>query len=293
MSLKCTFRRPAVGIGLIGGIVGTLLGSNWVLATRSESRIKPGFRLLPAQSQSASSRLFILFHGIWDGPDRFEWLPDFLSQYGQVLLVMTGGNDKHTPSETLAYLRRNRLIDRSLFVVGFSKGSLNACLVARQLIAEGHTPIGLAVKCGPPSPSAVLWPKRYLPIVVSLLPAGPITNFVWKTYWRRKQIHAQAAGRASEAAGAAWTRTMHVGAIISGARLLKRGINLAAGEFATIPTRIVFEQRRDPLIAPSAHLWRVPMGNSAVVVVIPTNIHGDFTGAKSAYRAGWLRVLEA
>ncbi len=280
-------RAPA---GAVLAAVAVTAG-DWLLTPLSAARKPATFELRAPTGSAAKRRVFVLFHGLWDGPDRFEWLPDFLAPHGHVLLVSSGANDQHTPAQALGFLRSRGLMDREIHVVGFSKGSLLAVLFARLLITQGQPPASLIVACGPGSPSAVIWPHSYLRALVHVLPAGPVANRMWHLYWGRQRRQATARGSSIDALHAAWCESTHIGAILTGARLLSRGVRLVDGEFAGILHRVLIEQSVDPFIAPSKGWWARAMGTLTTHVLVPTAGHGDFGGARAHYESVWRAIL--
>jgi hypothetical protein len=264
--------------------------ADWLLTPISVSRVQATMAL-HAPTKPGTRRVFVLFHGLWDGPSRFEWQPDYLAGYGHVLLVGSGANDRQTPVSALRYLRKQGLLDHDIYIMGFSKGSLIAVIAARLLIQEGRPPAGIMVTCGPGSPAAVIWPHQYVRLLAHVLPAGPLANRMWQQYWSRRQRQEAARGNITEAAHAAWCKTRHIGAVLSGARLLSRGVNLQDGELAVIGRRVVVEQQGDRLIAPSRSWWTRAMGTLTAHILVPTDIHGDFTASRAHYEFAWQSIL--
>jgi len=216
-----------------------------------------------------------------------------LNRRGNVLLVSTGGNDLVTPTAALSHLRSEGLLeDRRLYVVGYSKGSLIAALFARACREAGISISGMAVICGPSHQRDVLWPKSYLPLVVTVLEPGPVVNWFWRAYWQRRYHHAVkdfAAGSPS-ATRSLWCGQLHAGAVISGARLLRHGIDLKPREFDF--SALIIMHDPDPMVAECSRDWLEAMPNGHVVI-IPVAGHGVYDQAREYYEDGFDTLLAA
>lgn len=290
MLARSLLRWAAYGAGITAAATTALVASNHLLAPRSIRHVRTGFTLRPALPGADPKRLFVAFHGLWSGQERFGNLRGLLQAHGTLLLVSNGASIDDTVKATLSYLLEQDLLDRKLVPVGFSLGTQTAIEFMRHYQSSLGRDVQFVVLCsGMASQGDVIWPNPYLPHLVPFLKPGPVVGLGWQAYWRyrlRKAIAKhRAGGPADDIASAKWPLEFHQSTVLSGALQLIRGLRLQRNEFPAT-SALIFQHRTDPMVRECFAGWKSALPNSHSVIITKPG-HGDFDGCYSEYATGF------
>src|SRR5438067_12793664 len=98
-------RRSALGLGIVAGLVPTLLVMiNQLLAPLTARRTRTRFEFYEAKD-GGSQRVFVIFHGLWSSAWGLDQVASFVHQ-GSVLAVLNGANVDAVARDALQELRR-------------------------------------------------------------------------------------------------------------------------------------------------------------------------------------------
>jgi len=241
----------------------------------SRTRFEP-LKLLPGADPN---RVFLLFPPLWGGPYKYQWVPEYLQQYGRVIHVIRGANDRFTVRQTLRYLKRRHLIKGCIVdVVGYSMGGINLGDIAPLLRSQGARDIGSYLHAAAGDPDSIKWPQlRWLPkpvtlpLLIRLLGPGPLAKLGWIIYWCYKIHEAKQEGWTMQLLHSRWCRGMPVGAVITGARRLMKPHGLGPGDLAWIRRARILCHEDDELVGPS-QFWSEVLGRP--ITVLPGSGHG-------------------
>jgi pimeloyl-ACP methyl ester carboxylesterase len=249
------------------------VGVNQALAPLTTRRVKARFEYHETRGGDPH-KVFVVFHGLWSADwahGEGDYRLNYFLRRGNVLVVLNGSDVYDVAQATYNELDRLDLLDERLYVDGFSMGTGPAVLflrLYRQL--RGKAIRYILPQCGPPTPAHVIWPSPWLHRVVRWFAGGPLMQLAW---------YYVLAPRLAQNVTAA--RQVHASAVISGGRLLWRGIGLLPGEFPDTEALIIF-QEDDHRVRPGAEVFQAAFPNSRAVV-LPGPGHGDFHLCQEEY----------
>lgn len=281
MSMVALRRWSLLGAGVAAALPALALTSNQLLAQLTAHRIQPRCEFHPAREAAGGQRVFVGFHGLWS-PDWFKPQLEYLQSRGDVLLGLNGARVDATPQALIQELTTRGLLDRPVYVIGFSMGSQTAVQFMRLYRqATGRSVAGAAIVSGMATPADVIWPQPWLPVLMRWLRGGPLVQLGWRRYWQAKAAAARAAGLVLDVQQAEGALLSHSDSVVSGTRLLQRSLGLVPGEFDGVATLFV-EHPADPRVRNCYQRWQPAFPTSRLVTMVVPG-HGEFTLCREAY----------